>query len=98
MDKTIIALCFLIGLAAVFLGGFARIYTVEEEVVSRCFFIDVVRRGPYCFAEIPAMAAIIVWTTRVLGLLLVFVGYLLVRRLLKEKTRRLGPPPADGGV
>ena len=96
MDKAIIALCFLLGVAAIFLGGFARVYSLEEEVVSRCFFIDVVRRGPYCFAQYPFMAATIVWTARVLGVLLIILGYLLSRRILRERITQLGPPPDEG--
>jgi protein-S-isoprenylcysteine O-methyltransferase Ste14 len=95
MNAVVICLSFLIGLPTVFLSGAARSFTIEGDSPGSCLFVDFVRWGPFCFAQDSWMPDITIWGGRVLGLLLVLLGYLQVRQLLRAKIQQLGPPPAD---
>ena len=77
----------LAGLVLVLFSGFSRTYTIES--LGSCFFIDVVKMGPFCFGTGSPMPEIIVYGANVLGLGLCIYGVWAAREARRARDRQV---------
>ena len=68
----------LAGLALVLFSAFSRTYTIDS--LGSCFVVDIIKFGPFCFAQGSQMPDIIVYGANVLGLALCIYGVWLARQ------------------
>ena len=80
----------LAGLALVLFSVFSRTYTIDS--LGSCFFVDIVKAGPFCFAQGSPMPEIIVYGANVLGIGLCIYGVWLGRQAKRTKNAQGQPP------